>query len=153
MSSKLKPCSHGFYSHHNCSDDAKAFQPPNCPRCGEPLNRVYWSESDTYVFNPETGTYGTEPLTGEGSSSCPKCGADLYPVLPHGPINHDAKHGRTPKDYLYCEDCKEFVDFWKYDYDLSAAGHEGHTTRAVTEEEFRQCLKDCERDGCFDEVE
>lgn len=33
---------------------------------------------------------------------------------------------KTKADYIYCEDCKMFVDFWKYDHDIKAAGH-GHT--------------------------
>jgi len=66
-------------------------QPPNCPSCGAPLKQVYWSESETYTFNPKTGTYAPEPMTGEGSTSCPDCGAELPDVFPHGPINYPAK--------------------------------------------------------------
>ena len=55
------------------------------------------------------------------------------------------------KDYIYCEDCKMFVDFWKYDYDIDSAGHEHCNWRQVTEEELEYCIQDCMENGCFDE--
>lgn len=54
--------------------------------------------------------------------------------------------------YLYCETCETFCDYWKYDYNLVDAGHEGCKTRPVTQEEYRECLKECEQDGCFEEL-
>ena len=45
-----------------------------------------------------------------------------------------------------------FVDFWKYDYDLRAAGHAGHKTRSVTPEELKQLVAECERNNCFQEA-
>lgn len=56
----------------------------------------------------------------------------------------------SKSDYRYCEDCKGFFDFWKYD-DLGDAGHEGHKVREPTDEEYKQLLKDCEEVGCFEE--
>jgi len=53
--------------------------------------------------------------------------------------------------YKYCEDCGVFFDFWKYDYNLEAAGHEDHIVRDITDEEYQKCLKDCREMGCFDE--
>jgi len=59
----------------------------------------------------------------------------------------------TPQltDYLYCETCGMVVDFWKYDHDLEAAGHDGCTTRPLTPAEYEQAVKSCEAAGCFDE--
>jgi len=59
--------------------------------------------------------------------------------------------GKTVKDYIYCEDCKEFVDLWRYDHSIKATGHEGHRWRYVTEQELAQCVEDCKRFGCFKE--
>ena len=56
-------------------------------------------------------------------------------------------------DYIYCEDCKSFVDFWKYVHNIKDAGHEFHNWRIVTEEELKECIKDCKEDGCFNEVD
>jgi len=58
---------------------------------------------------------------------------------------------KTVKDYIYCEDCQMFVDFYKYDYDLENAGHKDHKWRHVTEQELAQCIKDCQESGCFKE--
>ena len=55
-----------------------------------------------------------------------------------------------PTDYLYCEDCRTVVDFWKYDHDLEAAGHAGHNVRSLTDEEFREAIFECEEAGCFE---
>jgi len=60
----------------------------------------------------------------------------------------------TTKDYLYCEECETYLDFWKYDHDINDTDHGlCHGIREVTEEELKQCIKDCKEDGCFDEVE
>ncbi|MDD5510817.1 MAG: hypothetical protein PHI12_08405 [Dehalococcoidales bacterium] len=53
-------------------------------------------------------------------------------------------HGKTKADYIYCEDCKQFEDFWKYDHDIYEAGHLGHKWRYVTELELEDCVKSCE---------
>lgn len=45
-----------------------------------------------------------------------------------------------------------FVDFWKYDHNIKDAGHEGCKWRYVTEEELKECVSDCEENGCFEEV-
>lgn len=58
----------------------------------------------------------------------------------------------TIEDYIYCKDCKEFVDLWKYT-DLKDTGHKGHRLRGLTEKEFNQCLIDCEECGCFSKIE
>jgi hypothetical protein len=58
---------------------------------------------------------------------------------------------KTVKDYVYCETCKMFVDFWKYDFDINACGHKDHNWRHVTEEELEQCVIQCGEDGCFEE--
>ena len=56
----------------------------------------------------------------------------------------------TVKDYLYCEDCTMFVDLWKYD-SLEDSGHEECRTRNVTPEELKECVKECQENGCFEE--
>lgn len=59
---------------------------------------------------------------------------------------------RTCRDYIYCVDCEMFVDFWKYEHNIDDAGHEGCNWRYVTEEELAECIEECQRNGCFDEV-
>jgi hypothetical protein len=53
--------------------------------------------------------------------------------------------GMTVNDYLYCGDCQEFVDWWKYK-DLEDAGHEGHRVRNVTGQELKECVADCKEE-------
>ena len=62
--------------------------------------------------------------------------------------------GMTVNDYIYCEICKEFVDWWKYN-DLEDTGHQGHKVRNVTLEELKECVEDCkeETDYCTDCLE
>lgn len=56
----------------------------------------------------------------------------------------------TVKDYLYCKDCKMFVDLWKYD-NLEDTGHKDCKHRFVTVKELAECVKDCKEQGCFEE--
>jgi len=58
----------------------------------------------------------------------------------------------TNKDFIYCEDCETYADFWKYDHNIENAGHEDCNWRYVTDEELKGCLKDCEEEGCLNEV-
>ncbi|KKN65874.1 hypothetical protein LCGC14_0476910 [marine sediment metagenome] len=58
---------------------------------------------------------------------------------------------RHKEDYIYCEDCQMFVDFWKYN-NLADTGHAGCNWRYVTGEELIDCLADCEEAGCFEEA-
>jgi len=58
----------------------------------------------------------------------------------------------TTKDYIYCEDCKTYVDFWKYDHDADDCGHKDCKWRYVTEEELKECIKDCVADGCLKKI-
>lgn len=53
-------------------------------------------------------------------------------------------------DYLYCRDCDEYVDLWKHG-SVEDAGHSKHGWRYVNEEEMRECVKECEEEGCFEE--
>jgi hypothetical protein len=55
------------------------------------------------------------------------------------------------KDYIYCKDCKMFVDFWKYGYNIINTDHEDCQWRYVTDEELIGCVEDCEAMGCFNE--
>jgi hypothetical protein len=52
------------------------------------------------------------------------------------------------RDYRFCESCQVYFDFWKYD-DLASAGHEGCRVREVTEEEYRELLRECREAGCY----
>ncbi len=59
----------------------------------------------------------------------------------------------TPRrvgDYLHCLDCDQTFDYWKYD-SLADTGHNGHTLRALTGDEFRAAAQDCAEDNCEDE--
>ena len=81
-----------------------------------------------------------------GDEGSMKCDRDLSTG------DEDAKNCRFYRfflDYQYCEDCKTVFDFWKYDYDLEAAGHKNHKIRPLTQQEYRQALKACEAAGCF----
>ena len=57
----------------------------------------------------------------------------------------------TNKDYIYCETCQTFIDFWKYDHDIDDTGHRDCVWRYVTDEELKECIKECKENGCFDE--
>lgn len=52
-------------------------------------------------------------------------------------------HGKTIKDYGYCEDCQMFFDLWKYG-DIESAGHADCHWRYATEEELPGLVADCE---------
>lgn len=54
-------------------------------------------------------------------------------------------------DYIYCKDCDEYIDFWKYNHSLEDYGHENCRWRYVTKKELKACVKDCEEMECFDE--
>lgn len=58
---------------------------------------------------------------------------------------------KTTKEYIFCETCQMFVDFWKYNNSIEDAGHEGCKWRYVTEEELKVCIEDCKENGCFEE--
>ena len=58
---------------------------------------------------------------------------------------------KTIKDYIYCEDCKEYVDLWKYGT-IKDTSHKDCNWRYVTEEELKICVEDCEENGCFSEA-
>ena len=58
----------------------------------------------------------------------------------------------TNQDYIYCEDCRMLVDFWKYDHNIRDTGHQDCNWRYVTDEELATCIEDCKEAGCFEEV-
>lgn len=92
----------------------------------------------TYVICPECkSTIDTDKLWSEYNGFCNVCGKKL---------------GVRKEDYRYCETCKMFFDFWKYDYDLKSAGHDAPCkVRELTDEEYVEALKSCEESGCFEE--
>lgn len=61
-----------------------------------------------------------------------------------------ARKPKGRKDYIFCEDCNCFCDFWKYD-SLEDTGHAECTWRFVTVTELRVCIQDCRISGCFEE--
>ena len=58
--------------------------------------------------------------------------------------------GKSTQDYIYCEDCKEFVDFWKYGR-IEDTCHDECNWRFVTYEELKGCVESCKEEGCMDE--
>jgi hypothetical protein len=60
------------------------------------------------------------------------------------------KYRMTTEDYLYCNTCKSFCDLWKYG-DVESAGHADCDWRSVTKTELKECVEECEEDGCFEE--
>jgi len=61
----------------------------------------------------------------------------------------NSKPRMTIKDYLYCQDCQEYVDLWKYG-DIESTGHSQCKWRYVTVKELAVCVNDCEDFGCFE---
>ena len=59
---------------------------------------------------------------------------------------------RACEDYIYCEKCGTYVDFWKYEHDERAAGHEDHAWRYATPRELKRLAKECQELGCFEEM-
>ena len=43
-------------------------------------------------------------------------------------------------DYIYCEDCNEYADFWRYNHSIEDAGHKECNWRYVTEEELKKLV-------------
>ena len=58
----------------------------------------------------------------------------------------------TEKDYIFCEDCQEGIDFWRYDRSIKDTGHEGHNWRYVTKQELKENIQDCIDFGCIKKV-
>jgi len=55
-------------------------------------------------------------------------------------------------DYIYCEDCEVYVDFYHYDHNIEDAGHKGCKWRYITDEERKGCEQDCKDWKCEDFV-
>lgn len=54
-------------------------------------------------------------------------------------------------DYIYCNDCQEYVDFWKFD-SIEDTGHEDCNWRYVTSEELKKLVDNCIKEGCFEQT-
>lgn len=52
------------------------------------------------------------------------------------------------EDFIYCNDCDEFVDLWNYD-SIEDAGHATCDYRYVDYSEMIECLSDCIDEGCI----
>jgi hypothetical protein len=135
--------------------------PPNCPGCGQPLDRVCISTYTTQIWKGDgnIGRYEEDPKSGDAEERCPYCerkypcenkktgAASCVDVEIRRRVDAD---NVTPADYGYCENCETFFDLWKYG-DLESAGHAGHRVRQPTPEEFRNLVKSCKQHGCFKE--
>lgn len=53
----------------------------------------------------------------------------------------------TIKDFIYCKSCDTYFDLWKD----RKSEHLKHNFRYVFKKELKECIKDCEDDGCFKE--
>jgi len=53
-------------------------------------------------------------------------------------------------DYIFCESCKEYLDFWKYG-DIKDTAHGDCKWRYVTKEELKELATQCKEGGCFEE--
>lgn len=53
------------------------------------------------------------------------------------------------KDYIFCKDCNEYIDFWRYDNSIKETNHINHNWRYVNDKELKMCIKDCIDDGCL----
>lgn len=62
-------------------------QSPICPSCKKPLVRVWETIYETYVFDPETGTYTTNDWNDEMTIKCPECQTDISDILEDGACN------------------------------------------------------------------
>lgn len=56
---------------------------------------------------------------------------------------------RDKTDYIYCEDCKEYIDFFQYDHSIEDAGHKDCDWRYVNAIELKGCIADCKEMGCL----
>jgi len=62
------------------------YKPPYCPHCKEPLDKVWETEYDTYIFNYNTGTYEREDW-GDMTIKCTKCEYSVIVLFPDGACN------------------------------------------------------------------
>ncbi len=142
---------------------------PKCPKCGAEIDHLRcfisgWKERE-FKIEDGSGQLGEDDgnfipsEVNDNTYECPECNKPLFTVegeavafLKGEPApTPTTVHQMTVKDYIYCEECKGFEDFWKFRREnktekeaLDACGHFGHNWRFVTEEELAQCIKDCE---------
>lgn len=142
---------------------------PKCPKCGLEIDHLRcfvsgWKERE-YRIEDGTGQLGEDdgnfiPDDGRPDDfDCPECGntvfsdydkAEVFLKGTPAPSKATVVQMNT-HDYIYCEDCKGYEDFWKFRREnktekeaLAACGHFGHNWRFVTEAELVNCIKDCE---------
>lgn len=61
------------------------------------------------------------------------------------------RKGQNP-NFLYCEDCDTYLDFWKFDYNIRDAGHESCKWRFATTKEAKALVAECKEDDCTNET-
>lgn len=66
------------------------FVAPVCPECGKLLDTVHESEHDTYVFNPQSGGYTEDAMSGTIDIDCPYCGTDVRDTFEEGACNYQS---------------------------------------------------------------
>ncbi len=88
------------------------------------------------------------------SYGCPELGLMGYLNVFKLLIDMAQKMGRKERmkrtDFIYCVDCKTYVDLWKYG-DVESSGHGGCNWRFVNAEELEECIRECDETGCFEE--
>ena len=62
--------------------------PPKCPYCKKQLDEVFENDYETYVFDPESGTYKHHDWKGCLEMFCPYCDTKLYDVFEDGVCNY-----------------------------------------------------------------
>ena len=132
------------YGHMNCNDLPTFEKGFDWDKELKQLKECY--KEDLYVFKGDA----VEIFMAIRTEKVCECGKSIWKEGQEKCDECDT-HGLTNKDYIYCEDCQEYVDFWQYSNRIEDTGHKEHKWRFVTDEEFRNCIKDCVDDGCFDE--
>ena len=81
------------------------FNPPACPNCKSPLEAVDEAIYDSYVFNPDTGSYDILPQRADCDLRCSKC-TQILPleVFPEGVCNYQA-------DKDPCKSCRHAAQY------------------------------------------
>lgn len=67
-------------------------------------------------------------------------------------IEGEVRQTLATSDYIYCETCKCFVDYFVYNHNIDAAGHKDCNWRFVTLVELVNCVIDCIRCDCFNRL-
>ena len=64
-------------------------EPPSCPYCGKPLEKVYVTIYETWFY--EDGRYHQDTYLDEEEIFCPHCSGELSEVFPDGVCNFEGE--------------------------------------------------------------